>query len=150
MAEGSAVPLRAGIGQAPLRREDRRFLTGRGRFGDDRNLAGQLIAYVLRSQHAHAEIQALEVRHAAASSGVVAVLTGADYLADGLRPMPHAPKSTSPPDITLDNSNGSPIEVPAQMPLAVGRVRFVGEPVALIVAETLAAAKDAAELIAVD
>ena len=150
MADGGASPARARIGQSTLRREDLRFLTGRGRYGDDRNLPGQLVAYVLRSQHAHAEIVAIDVRHAAAYPGVVEVLTSVDYLADGLRPMPHAPKSTSPPDITLDNTDGSPIEAPAQMPLAVGRVRFVGEPVALVVAETLAAAKDAAELIEVD
>ena len=150
MADGSVPLARTGIGQSPVRREDLRFLTGCGRYGDDRNLHGQLIAYVLRSPHAHAEIVTIDMRHAVAVPGVVAVLTGEDYLSDGLRPMPHAPKSTSPPDITLINSDGSEIDAPAQMPLAVGRVRFVGEPVALIVAETLAHAKDAAELIAVE
>jgi carbon-monoxide dehydrogenase large subunit len=150
MPDGNVSAARAGVGQSPLRREDLRFLTGRGCYGDDRNLPGQLVAYVLRSPHAHATIVAIAVDGARAAPGVVAVLTGADYLADGLRPMPHAPSSTSPPDIRLDNSDGSAIEAPAQLPLAIGRVRFVGEPVALIVGETLAAAKDAAELIAVD
>ena len=143
---------RAGIGQSAVRREDLRFLTGRGRYGDDLSLPGQLTGYILRSPHAHATIASIDVAAAAAGAapGVAAVLTGADYLADGLRPMPHAPSSTSPPDIRLENSDGSAIEAPAQMPLAVGRVRFVGEPVALVVAETLAQAKDAAELIAVE
>jgi carbon-monoxide dehydrogenase large subunit len=81
---------------------------------------------------------------------VVAVLTAADYRADGNRPMAHAPASTSPPDIRLDNTDGSAIEVPHQSPLADGRVRFVGEPIVLVVAETPSQAKDAAELIDVD
>ena len=146
----SPVEARAGIGQPLARREDRRFLTGSGRYGDDICLAGQAVADVLRSPHAHAAIHGVETRAAGAAPQVVAVLTAADYLADGNRPMPHAPGSQSPPDIALANTDGSAIEVPAQMPLAAGRVRFVGEPVALVVAETLAAAKDAAELIAVE
>ena len=150
MQGGHAAATRAGVGQSALRREDLRFLTGRGRYGDDRNLPRQLAAYVLRSPHPHATIASIDVAAARAAPGVFAILTGADYLADGLRPMPHAPKSTSPPDITLENSDGSAIEAPGQMPLAVERVRFVGEPVAMVVGETLAAAKDAAELIAIE
>ncbi|HXP05376.1 MAG TPA: xanthine dehydrogenase family protein molybdopterin-binding subunit [Stellaceae bacterium] len=150
MHDRDIAALRAGIGQSVVRREDPRFLTGRGRYGDDRNLPRQLTSYVLRSPHAHATIASIDVAAAGAAPGVAAVLTGADYLADGLWPMPHAPSSTSPPDIRLENSDGSAIKVPAQMPLAVERVRFVGEPVTVIVAETLAAAKDAAELVAVD
>src|SRR3984885_5272639 len=138
---------RAGIGFSVRRREDDRFLTGRGRFGDDLNLPGQATAWVLRSPHAHAAIAAIDTGAAAAAPGVLAVLTGADYLADGNRPMLHAPAPQSPPDIPRANGAGSGIEGPHQMPLAVERVRFVGEPVALIVAETLAAAKDAAELV---
>jgi aerobic carbon-monoxide dehydrogenase large subunit len=151
MAEGGATagsPAR--IGQSPRRREDQRFLTGRGRFSDDLDLPGQAIAYVLRAPHAHAEIAAIDVAAACAAPGAIAVLTAADYLRDGCMPMRHAPASTSPPDITLANTDGSPIKVPEQLPLAHGRVRFAGEPVALIVAETLAAAKDAAELVAVE
>jgi carbon-monoxide dehydrogenase large subunit len=141
---------RTGVGQSPRRREDERFLTGRGRFGDDLNLPAQAIAWVLRSPHAHAEILAIDIAAAIAAPGVFAVLTAADYLADGMRPMAQAPASQSPPDITLVNSDGSAAEAPDQMPLAFGRVRYVGEPVALLVAETLAAAKDAAELVGVD
>ncbi len=148
MNDLNATPM--GIGQSVRRREDLRLLTGNGRYTDDLTLPGQMHAYVLRSPHAHAEIAGIDTRSAAALPGVAAVLTAADYLADGLKPMAHAPASTSPPDIRLDNTDGSAIEVPAQMPLAQGRVRFVGEPVALVVAETLAQAKDAAELVAVD
>jgi aerobic carbon-monoxide dehydrogenase large subunit len=151
MADGGvSTAVRAGVGQSPRRHEDERLLTGRGRFGDDLKLRGQAIAFVLRSPHAHAEIATIDTTRAACAPGVVAVLTAADYLADGHRPMLHAPASQSPPDITLANTDGSTIAVPDQMPLAHDRVRFAGEAVALIVAETLAAAKDAAELIAVD
>ena len=150
MTEGGGGTSRRGVGQSVRRREDERLLTGRGRFGDDLNLPGQAIAWVLRAPHAHAEIAAIDTAAASAAAGVIAVLTAADYLADGNRPMLHAPASTSPPDITLANTDGSAIEVPEQMPLAHGRVRFVGEPVVLIVAETLAAAQDAGELVAVD
>ena len=147
---GGLTTTRAGVGRSVARREDPRFLTGQGRYGDDFNLPGQLTAYVLRSPHPHAEIVAIDTRMAAMALGVAAVLTGADYRAGGNRPMPHAPASTSPPDITLANSDGSAYFAPGQMPLAVDRVRFVGEPVALVVAGSLAEAKDAAELIAVD
>ncbi len=144
------MALRAGVGYSVRRREDDRFLTGRGRFGDDLNLPGQATAWVLRSPHAHAEIAAIDTSPAVAAPRVLAVLTAADYLADGNRPMLHAPASQSPPDISLVNTDGSSIVVPEQMPLARERVRFVGEPVALVVAETLAAAKDAAERVVVD
>jgi carbon-monoxide dehydrogenase large subunit len=147
---GGLTTARAGVGQSVRRHEDERFLTGSGRFSDDLNLPGQATAWVLRSPHAHAQIAAIDTRRAAGARDVVAVLTAADYLADGMRSMLHSPASQSPPDITLVNTDGSQPAVPNQMPLARDRVRFVGEPVALIVAETLAAAKDAAELVAVD
>ncbi|HYM72354.1 MAG TPA: molybdopterin cofactor-binding domain-containing protein, partial [Stellaceae bacterium] len=149
VAEGGSAA-NTGIGQPIRRRQDHRLLTGQGRFGDDLSLPGQVHAYLLRSPHAHAEIAGIDTGAAGAAPGVVAVLTAADYIADGNRPMAHAPASTSPPDIRLDNTDGSAIEAPHQMPLAAERARFVGEPVVLVVAETLAQAKDAAELIAVD
>jgi carbon-monoxide dehydrogenase large subunit len=147
---GGSTAARAGVGRSVRRHEDERFLTGRGRFGDDLNRPGQATAWVLRSPHAHAAITAIDTRRATGAVDVVAVLTAADYLADGMRPMLHFPASQSPPDITLVNTDGSPAAVPHQMPLARDRVRFVGEAVALVVAETLPAAKDAAELVAVD
>ena len=151
MADNAGSSLRrAGVGQSVRRHEDARLLTGQGRFGDDLSLPGQAVAWVLRSPHAHAEIAAIETAAAAAAPGIVAVLTAAEYLADGNRAMPHAPAARSPPDIALANTDGSSIAVPDQMPLAVDRVRFVGEAVALVVAETLDAARDAAELVVVD
>ncbi|HEU0215872.1 MAG TPA: xanthine dehydrogenase family protein molybdopterin-binding subunit [Stellaceae bacterium] len=151
MADGrAATTARAGIGQSVRRHEDERFLTGRGRFGDDLNLPVQAAAWLLRSPHAHAKIVAVDTTKASVAPGVVAVLTAADYLADGMRAMPHAPTSQSPPDITLVNTDGVPPVAPHQMPLAHDRVRFVGEAVALVIAETLAAAKDAAELVEVE
>jgi carbon-monoxide dehydrogenase large subunit len=142
MNDPSPIAATHGIGRSVRRREDRRLLTGNGRYTDDLMLPGQAHIFVLRSPHAHAEIAEIVSGAARSAAGVLAVLTAADYLADGLKPMAHAPASTSPPDIRLENTDGSAIEAP----LAHGRVRFVGEPVALVVAETLAQAKDAAEL----
>ncbi|HWB49034.1 MAG TPA: xanthine dehydrogenase family protein molybdopterin-binding subunit [Stellaceae bacterium] len=142
MADGGTG---GGIGRSVRRHEDARFLTGRGRFGDDLDLPGQAAAWLLRSPHAHAEIIAIDTAPALAAPGVLAVLTAADYRADRMRPMPHTPASQSPPDITLVNTDGVPPVAPHQMPLAQDRVRFAGEAVVLVVAETVAAAKDAAE-----
>src|SRR5258707_3475205 len=89
----------AGIGQWVPRREDARLLTGGGSFGADISLPGQAHAVVLRSPHAHARIGAIDTAAARAQPGVLAVLTGADYVADRLKPFPHAPAAISPPDI---------------------------------------------------
>src|SRR5438067_9217756 len=92
---------RAGIGE-PLRRlEDARLLTGRGCYSDDFNLAGQVYAAVVGSPHAHARITAIQTEHAQAMPGVLAILTGADYVADGLGPMTYSPAARHPPDIRL-------------------------------------------------
>ena len=142
-------PPRAGIGM-PLRRlEDARLLTGRGCYSDDFNLAGQLYAVVVRSPHAHARIPAIDTEHARAMPGVLAVLTGADYIADGLRPMTYSPAARTPPEIRLENLDRVPPSASHQYPLALERRRFVGEAVAFVVAETLAAARDAAEAVRV-
>jgi carbon-monoxide dehydrogenase large subunit len=142
-------PPRAGIG-VPLRRlEDARLLTGRGCYSDDFNLAGQVYAVVVRSPHAHARIPAIDTEHARAMTGVLAVLTGADYIADGLRPMTYSPAARHPPDIRLENLDRVPPSASRQYPLALERARFVGEAVAFVVAETLAAARDAAEAVRV-
>ncbi|WMT76470.1 xanthine dehydrogenase family protein molybdopterin-binding subunit [Bradyrhizobium sp. Ash2021] len=131
-----------GIGQATPRFEDARLLRGRGRFQDDRNLSGQAYAVVLRSPHAHARVLGLDTAAAKAAPGVLAVYSGSDYEADGLG----MPKATMP----RKRPDGSPMFAPQRPALVVDRVRYVGDPVALIVAETLAQAKDAAELIGVD
>src|SRR5258708_34906300 len=120
-----------GIGTSLPRFEDARLLTGRGRYSDDFTLAGQAYAIVVRSPHARARIVSIDASAAHALPGVLAVLTGADMLADGLKPVPHVPAAASPPDIRLDNTDGSPHRVVRPTVLAAGEVRYVGEAVAL-------------------
>src|SRR5207244_10178953 len=139
-----------GIGQPVRRREDLRLLTGRGRFSDDVNLPGQAYAAMVRSPHAHARIAGIDAAQALAAPGVLAVLTGADFLADGLKSIPHRPFSLSPPDIRLANRDGSEIFIAPHFPLPADKARFVGEAVAMVVAESVHAAKDAAELVRID
>jgi aerobic carbon-monoxide dehydrogenase large subunit len=131
-----------GIG-APLRRlEDRRFLLGRGRFVADIDLRGALYCALVRSPHAHARIRAIDTSAAIASPGVVAVFTGADMAADGMAPMR--------PLWAVRSRDGTPMAEPPRFALARDTVRHVGEPVAAVIAETLAQALDAAERVAVD
>jgi carbon-monoxide dehydrogenase large subunit len=131
-----------GIGQPVRRFEDRRFLRGEGRFQNDVNLLGEAHGVVLRSPHAHARIRALDTLVAKAAPGVLAIFTGDDLAAAGLGTM-GVPFQRKRPD-------GSPMFARGHLGLAQGTVRFVGEPVAFVVAETPAAARDAAELVAVD
>ncbi len=141
------------IGVSVLRMEDERLLTGRGRFADDLALPGQLFAAILRSPHAHARIAAIDASNAAAAPGVCAVLTGRDWAADGLGGVPHNPVSADHLDPTQPAFKPDAIAhgaLPLPLPLALDRVRHVGEAVALIVAETLDAARDAAEAVAVE
>jgi carbon-monoxide dehydrogenase large subunit len=139
-----------GIGAPVLRKEDARLLTGRGSFSDDLDLPGQAYAVMVRSPHAHARIVAIDASEALAASGALAVLTGADWLGDGLKPIPHRPFSASPPDVSLSNRDGSAIFIAPHYPLPADKARFVGEAVAMVVAESLQAAKDAAERVHVD
>ena len=132
-----------GIGQAVKRTEDLRLLSGQGRYTDDMSLPNQAQAFVLRSPYAHARITSLDVTAAKAAPGVLLALTGADVKADGLGPVP----CISPPVNSRDGSPYTPTDRPA---LAGDTVRHVGDPVALIVAETLNQARDAAELVEVD
>ena len=138
-----------GIGQPVRRKEDFRLLTGRGSFGDDLVLPGLSHAVFIRSPYAHARIVAVDKRAALAAPGVLAVLTGADYSAAGLGPIPHNPGLSAPPDVQARPRRGPPIAT-RHYPLPADKVRFVGEPVALVVAETIAAAKDAAELLEIN
>jgi len=135
-----------GIGQPVRRKEDFRLLTGRGRFGDDIVLPRQTQTGFVRSPYAHARIVAVDKTAALAAPGVLAVLTGADYAAAGLGPIPHNPGLSAPPDVQARLSGAPPIAT-RHYPLPADRARFVGEPVALVVAETIAAAKDAVELV---
>src|SRR5260221_1065785 len=139
-----------GIGASLPRLEDSRLLTGRGRYSDDFTLPGQAHAIVVRSPHARARIAAIDASAALAVPGVLAVLTGTDMLADGLKPIPHVPAAASPPDIRLDNTDGSPHRVVRPSIVAADEARYVGEAVALVVAETRAFALDAAEALHVE
>src|SRR5438105_460512 len=143
LLRNGAPPMKQyGIGQSVPRFEDSRLLRGRGRFQDDRNLPGQAYGVVLRSPHAHARIIAIDTMAARAAPGVLAVYTGKDYAADGLG----MPKATLP----HKRPDGSPMFAPQRPALVADRVRYVGDPIAFVVAESLAEAKDASELIAVD
>src|SRR5215469_5894644 len=130
------------IGAAVRREEDLRLLKGRGRYVDDVREPGAAYGYVLRSPHAHARIFALDTRLAAAAPGVLCVLTGKDLAARGL--------GTLLPAVPRRQRNGSPAFVCPQPLLAAERVRYVGDPIAFIVAESLHEARDAAELIEID
>jgi len=132
-----------GIGQPVRRKEDFRLLTGGGRFGDDLVLPGMAHAVILRSPHAHARIVSVNPEQARAAPGVLAVLCGTDYLADELAPIPHGVGLMGPPDVAVRLRGGSVSTTDYPMPADI--VRFVGEPVALVVAETLDQARDAAE-----
>lgn len=139
-----------GIGQPVRRREDLRLLTGRGRYSDDINIPGQAYAIMVRSPHAHATVRGIDTRVAAAAPGVLAVLTGQDMQADGLKPIPHAVRTGHPADISLDNHDGSPPFIPSHYPMATGEVRHVGDIVAMVIADSRSTAKDAAESVVVD
>jgi carbon-monoxide dehydrogenase large subunit len=139
-----------GFGNPVLRREDARLLTGNGRYSDDFNLPGQAYAYMMRSPHAHARIRRIDVAGALKVPGVIAVLTGEDAAADGLQPIPHRPVPSNPHEVPLRSRDGSAFFIAPHPPLPADRARFVGEAVAMVIAETGAAARDAAERVAVD
>ena len=138
------------IGQSPRRKEDLRLLTGKGRYSDDMNLPGQAYAIMLRSAHAHARIRGITTALAQRAPGVLAVLTGQDMLADGLKPIPHAVWSGHPAEMPLPNTDGSAATAAPHYPMAVDQALHVGDIVAMIVATSIVAAKDAAELVSVD
>ncbi len=138
------------IGQPVRRKEDLRLLTGRGRYSDDTSVPGQAYAVMVRSPHAHALIRGIDTAVARTAPGVLAVLTGRDMQADGLKPIPHAVRTGHPADIQLENADGSPPYIPPHYPMAADEVRHVGDIVAMVVATSQAAAKDAAELVAVN
>ena len=134
--------MKFGIGQAITRREDDRLLTGQGRFVDDLGEPGDLHVVFLRSPYAHARVNSMDASEARAQTGVVAVLTGADLRADGV--------NSFPPNPALKNARGQPMSTPPYFPLATDTVRFVGQTVAAVVAESRAAAERAAGMLIVD
>jgi aerobic carbon-monoxide dehydrogenase large subunit len=138
------------IGHPIRRKEDARLLTGRGRFSDDFNLEGQAHAAMVRSPHPHARILRVDAGAAKAMPGVLAVLTGADCRADGLKPIPHTPVPATKFDMKLTGPGGGPVFAGPHMLLPADKARHVGEAVAMVVAETQAQAMDAAEAVEVE
>src|SRR5574340_655317 len=128
------------IGQSVKRREDRRFLTGAGQYTDNVTLPRQTHSYFLRSPHAHAKIRSIDTSKAAKAPGVVAIFTGADL--EGVGGLPCG--------WLIHSKDGTPMKEPPHPVLAQGKVRYVGDAVALIVAETYLQARDAAEAVDVD
>ncbi|MCX7355820.1 MAG: xanthine dehydrogenase family protein molybdopterin-binding subunit [Alphaproteobacteria bacterium] len=131
-----------GAGQAVRRTEDKRFVTGHGRYSDDINVGRQAHGFVLRSPHAHAKLGKIDTKKALKAPGVVLILTGADLAADKIGSLP----CLAP----INNKDGSTCALPPYPVLATDKVRFVGDAVAFIVAETVAEARDAAELVEID
>jgi carbon-monoxide dehydrogenase large subunit len=133
------------------RREDHRLVTGTGEYADDLRIPGTVYAVMVRSPHAHADIVSIDAAAARAMPGVLAVLTGADVLADGLAHIPHATGSSKAgSDVRLAFPDGSERLITKQLPLPRDRARFVGEAVVMVVAETAAQARDAAEQVRID
>ena len=130
------------IGASVRRKEDHRFITGQGRYTDDISRHGQAHAYFVRSPHAHAKIRSLDTSAARAAKGVVGVLTGADLAADKLGGLICGWMITS--------KDGTPMKAGAHPALAVDRVRYVGDHIAIVIADTYAQAKDAAELVKIE
>jgi carbon-monoxide dehydrogenase large subunit len=138
-----------GFGRPIPRREDPRLVTGAGCYSDDVNVPGQVYAAFVRSPYAHAGIGGIDATAALKAPGVLAVLTGEDAVRDGLQPIPNNPVPTNPHEVPLRPPDGAPIFVAPHRPLPADRARFVGEAVAMVIAESAAAARDAAELVVV-
>ena len=131
-----------GIGKSVPRKEDNRFITGKGRYTDDIKQVGQSHAYFVRSPHAHADVVSIDVEEALSAPGVIAVLTGADVTADGLGGLPCG--------WMIHSKDGSEMKQPHHPVLADNRVHYLGEPVAMVIADTALEAKNAGELVVVD
>jgi aerobic carbon-monoxide dehydrogenase large subunit len=133
---------KSGIGQPVRRVEDFRFITGSGQYTDDIQRPGQCYAVFVRSPHAHASIMEIDTAAAAKSPGVLAILTGKELAADKIGGLFCG--------WMIHSKDGSPMRVGQHPALAVDKVRYVGDHVAVVIAETLNQARDAAELVAVD
>ena len=131
-----------GIGASVRRKEDLRFLSGKGTYTDDINRPGQLYATIKRSDRPHARINSIDIAAAQSAPGVIAVYTGADMAADNIGGLPCGWQ--------IHNKDGTPMAEPPHPVLAQGKVRHVGDPIAVVIAETKQQAKDAAELLDID
>ena len=131
-----------GIGAAVKRKEDKRFITGRGKYTDDIRMENQAYGAFVRSPHAHAEVKGIDATAALAMDGVIAVHTGPELKEDGIGDIIT--------DWAIHSKDGNPMNVGAWNPMATARVRHVGEPVAIVIAESQALARLAAEAVEVD
>src|SRR6266478_2111949 len=131
-----------GIGAAPRRKEDLRFLTGRGNYVADINRPEMVVGVFVRSRHAHARIKSIDPSAALAMPGVLAVFTGIDLKADEVNGLPCG--------WGIKGKDGQPMKEPPHPAIAQGKVRYVGDAVAFVIAETLPQARSAAEALAVD
>ena len=131
-----------GIGASVRRKEDRRFLSGHGHYVDDINRPGQLYASLVRADRPHARLLGVDAAAAKSAPGVVAVFTGADMQADGVGGLPCG--------WVVKNKDGSPQAEPPHPVLAVGKVRHVGDPVAVVIANSRAEARNAAEMVEIE
>ncbi len=145
LAAGVEPTVKFGIGQPVPRVEDRRLLRGEGRYTDDIDLPGQARAFVVRSPWAHARVLSIDTVRAIRSPGVLGVFTASDLAADGVGGLPNLLAASD-----LTRPDGSPVYTPPRPALAEGKVAFVGDPVAFVVAETVLQARDAAERVEVE
>ena len=129
-----------GIGASVRRKEDVRFLSGKGNYTDDINRPGQLYAYIKRSDRPHATINGIDIAAASAAPGVVRVFTGADMAAEGIGGLPCGWQ--------IHNKDGSPMAEPPHPVLATGKVRHVGDPVAVVIAESKQAGQERGRTVA--
>src|SRR5918995_1569441 len=133
---------RFGASRSQKRLEDDRLLEGKGLFSDDRVFPRQAWLVLVRSPHAHARIGSIDLSDAKERNGIIAAWSMADLRADGVKHIPFPP--------LFKRADGSPMAAPPRTPLAEGKVFYVGQPVAAIVAETRQQAQDAADLVVVD
>jgi carbon-monoxide dehydrogenase large subunit len=140
--EASLATMKFGVGQPVRRTEDPKLIRGEGQYTDDINLKGQAFCAMVRSDYAHGVIKSIDTSAARAMPGVLAVYTGEDLMKAGYGPMPYR--------VALQGRPGTTMIKPPRHALPVDKVRFVGDPVACVIAETAAQAQDAAEAVVVD
>jgi carbon-monoxide dehydrogenase large subunit len=152
MPESKPLRRQPYVGRWMPRLEDGRLITGRGRYADDLSLPDQTYGYFVRSPHAHARISAIETQAAKAMDGVIAVFTAADFVASGARGINQGANPAGVVDYKIKSfgRDGSPVFERPHLPFARDKVRYVGEPVAMVIARTVAQARDACEAIVID
>ena len=143
-------PTGEGIGQPLRRKEDLRLIVGQGHYAADHVMPNMCFGAVVRTPYAHALIKGIDTTAAKQAPGVIAIFTGADFVGDGRKPIPHGPSYRGAPDVDLNLPPGFEVFLAPHLPLPDKRVRYVGEPVAMVLAETTDQARDAAELVEVD